>query len=361
MALPFPAPADPTFTSDDAIAAINADPGFGVHFTDHMALATWNAGQGWHDGTVVAYGPFGFGAGGAVYHYAQEIFEGLKAYRHADGSIWLFRPEANATRMAGSARRLAMPELPVEDFVAGVRALVALDARWVPSGAEQSLYVRPFMLAAEEFVGVRPANQVAFCVIASPVGAYFPGGVKPVDIWVCHDASRVATGGTGEAKCGGNYAASMLPQQVAYDHGCSQVLFLDAATRTRVEELGGMNFGYITAAGELVTPELNGNILAGITRSSLLRIAPRLGLTPIERAVLIEDVFAGIEDGTISEVFACGTAAVVTPIGLLRDEFGDHRLPVPGADSKVLALREYLVDIQYGRRADEFGWMQRVC
>ena len=361
MALQFPAPAAPTFTSDEAIAAINADPGFGVYFTDHMAVATWTKDEGWHDGKVVPYGPFDFGAGGAVYHYAQEIFEGLKAYRHADGSVWLFRPEANAARMVRSAQRLALPELPVEDFVAGVRALVALDARWVPGGAEQSLYLRPFMLAAEEFVGVRAAARVVFCVIASPVGAYFHNGVQPVDIWVCHDASRVATGGTGEAKCGGNYAASMLPQQVAYDHGCSQVLFLDAATRTRVEELGGMNLGFITAAGELVTPELNGNILAGITRNSLLTIAPRLGLVPVERAVLIEDVFAGIEDGSILEVFACGTAAAVTPIGLLRDEFGDHRLPPPGADSKVLALREYLVGIQYGRRADEFGWMQRVC
>jgi len=361
MALQFAIPADPTFTSAERIATVNADPGFGVHFTDHMALAWWDEGVGWHDDAILPYGPLGLSPAGSVYHYGQEIFEGLKAYRHADGSVWLFRPDANGARLANSARRMALPELPLEDFLTAVRHLVALDARWVPSADEQSLYVRPFEIATESHIGVRPAMSAAFCVIASPVGAYFSDGVTPVDIWVVGDAGRVADGGTGTAKCGGNYAAAMLPQRLAAEKGCSQVLFTDAATHTWIEELGGMNFAMITAAGELVTPALNGNILPGITRDSLLKVAPLLGLVPVERPVSLAEVKAGLADGTVTEVLACGTAAVVTPIGSLRDESGTWAAPAPAAGSKTLALRQYLVDVQYGRRPDDFGWMERVA
>jgi branched-chain amino acid aminotransferase len=361
MALTFATSTHPHFTDTARIAEINTDPGFGNYFTDHMALAIWDEGRGWHDDVITDYAPFGMNPAGAVYHYAQEVFEGLKAYLRADGSIWFFRPEANAARMIRSAERMALPSVPVDDFLSAVRNLVKTDARWVPGADEQSLYVRPFLIAYEDFLGVRPAKTVAFCVIASPVGAYFSGGVAPVDIWVSNTYARVANGGTGSAKCGGNYAAAMLPQEQAYEHGCSQVIFTDAATHTTIEELGGMNFGFITADKQLVTPALNGNILAGVTRDSILKVAPKLGLTPVERTVTMAEVKQGITDGSIAELFACGTAAVITPIGALRDETGEWRIDTPSSGTATLTLREYLLDVQYGRRADEFGWTERVC
>ncbi len=360
MALSFPGPENPTFLGDDLIAGIWENPGFGNYFTDHMAVANWDAEQGWHGDRLVPYAPLAMDPASAVYHYAQEIFEGLKAYRHADGSVWLFRPEANAARFVRSASRLALPELPVEDFVTSVRNLVELDARWVPGGEEQSLYLRPFMMANENFLGVRAAHSVLYAVIAGPVGAYFSGGVAPVDIWISTDYSRVATGGTGEAKCGGNYAASLKPQQVAYEQGCSQVLFVDAKEHTWIEELGGMNFFMVTADNQLVTPELNGNILPGVTRDSLLQVAPELGLTPVERPVSLAEVLAGIQDGTVRELFACGTAAVITPIGSLKSPDAQYAIDTAQAQYTI-PLRNMLLDIQYGRVEDTRGWMQRVC
>lgn len=355
----FTPPAAASFLGDDVIEQINADPGFGQYFTDHMAVADWDEANGWRNDRIVDFAPFNLDPACAVYHYAQEIFEGLKAYKRADGSIWLFRPRSNAIRFMNSARRLALPELPEADFVTSVANLVKLDARWTPSADEQSLYIRPFMFASESFVGIRPSKQVIYCCIASPVGAYFSTGVEPVDIWITKQYSRVATGGTGAAKCGGNYAASLLPQEVAYQNGCSQVLYLDAASRSQVEELGGMNFMMVTADGELVTPELNGNILPGVTRDSLLALAPDVNLTPVERPITLAEVIDGLASGAVREVFACGTAAVITPIGNLRDENGDHKTP---ADHQVtLELRRRLLDIQYGRADDRFGWTQKVC
>ncbi len=297
---------------------------------------------------------------GAVYHYGQEIFEGLKAYRHADGSVWLFRPEANGERFARSAHRLALPELPVDAFVASIRNLVQLDARWVPSGEEQSLYIRPFMLASENHLGVRPSQSVIYCVITSPVGAYFASGMAPVNLWISHEYSRVAPGGTGSAKCGGNYAASLLPQEIAYQQGCDQVLFLDAVEKHWIEELGGMNFFMITAEDELVTPALNGDILPGVTRDSLLTVAPELGLTPVERPIELAELLAGMADGSIRELFACGTAAVITPIGSLKDSSAHYTIDTSKA-THTIPLRNHLLDIQYGRTPDKHGWMQRVC
>jgi len=355
----FALPDQAGYLGDDVIEEINTDPGFGDYFTDHMAVANWEDGIGWHSDRLVPYAPFNLDPACAVYHYAQEIFEGLKAYKRADGSIWLFRARNNAIRFMNSARRLALPELPEEDFMKSVVNLVTLDARWVPGADEQSLYIRPFMFAAESFVGVRAAKKVMYCCIASPVGAYFKSGVQPVDIWVTKTYSRVAVGGTGAAKCGGNYAASLLPQEVAYQHQCSQVLYADAATHTMVEELGGMNFFMVTKAGELVTPELNGNILPGVTRDSLLALAPSLDLTPVERPISLAEVYDGLGDGTVTEVFACGTAAAITPIGSLRDEEGECL--APDDHTKTIALRERLLDIQYGRADDPFDWTQRVC
>ncbi|WP_316669354.1 branched-chain amino acid aminotransferase [uncultured Propionibacterium sp.] len=361
MALTFSTDPDAAPTSEQDIARINEDPGFGIHFTDHMAAVDWDSEKGWTNARIEPFDDYALSPAGAVLHYAQEAFEGLKAYHRADGSIWLFRPDRNAQRFINSSRRLALPELPAEDFVNSVRELVTVDARWVPTGREQSLYLRPFSVASEPFLGVRPARNVRYAVVASPVGAYFPGGVAPVNIWVESHYGRVANGGTGEAKCGGNYAASLLPQELAHTRGCSQVMFVDSAEHRWLEELGGMNVCIVTADGRLVTPPLNGNILPGVTRDSLLALAPEVGLEPVERPVDIAEIYAGAADGTIAEMFACGTAAVITPIGALTNEGGSHEVPVPADGGRTIALRNMLLDIQYGRVEDTRGWTQRVC
>jgi branched-chain amino acid aminotransferase len=359
MSLPFELIPNPAPRPEAEVASVLADPGFGSHFTDHMAVATWTKADGWSDSAVRPYGPFQIDPAGAVLHYAQEIFEGLKAYRHADGSIHLFRPEANAKRFQDSAARLMLPELAVADFVNGVVELVRADQRWVPGAAgEKSLYVRPFMFADEVFLGVRAAQRVTFSVIASPSGPYFAGGVKPVDIWVTDAYARAGIGGTGAAKCGGNYAASLIAQYEGYEHGCSQVLFIEAAGKDRLEELGGMNVFLITDDGKLITPALTGTILDGITRSSILTVAADLGLTPVERRVAPEELFDGIANGSTVEAFSCGTAAVITPIGAFRSEQGEWKLPQ--GSEQTLAIRDAILDIQYGRVADTHGWLQRV-
>lgn len=339
--------------------AVLANPGFGLHYTDHMTVATWTGADGWIDSGLVPYGPFQLDPATAVLHYAQEVFEGLKAYRWDDGSVRLFRPEKNAERLQRSARRLALPELAVEDFLASVEALVAADQEWVPAGGESSLYIRPFLFASEAFLGVRPSQRVTYCCIASPAGSYFPGGVKPVSIWVSQDYSRAAPGGTGAAKCGGNYAASLLPQSEASAHGCDQVLFADAQELRYVEELGGMNV-YLVKDGQLHTPTLTGSILEGVTRDSVLALAADMGLEPVERRIEVAELLDGVADGSIDEVFACGTAAAITPIGVLKTP--DRTVELAGADQLrfTTELRQRLLDIQYGRAEDTHGWTRRV-
>ncbi|SDQ74896.1 branched-chain amino acid aminotransferase [Quadrisphaera sp. DSM 44207] len=342
-------------------ARVLAAPGFGRHFTDHMVRATWTAEDGWHDARVEAYGPLQLDPSAAVLHYAQEVFEGLKAYRWEDGSVWSFRPRANAARLARSARRLALPELSEADFLASLHALVEADAAWVPSGGETSLYLRPFMFASEAFLGVRAAARVDYLVIASPAGSYFTGGLKPVSIWLSRDHARAAPGGLGAAKTGGNYAASLLPQQQAAEHGCEQVCFLDAAERTWVEELGGMNVYFVHADGTLVTPALTGTILEGVTRDAILQLAGEVGLRPVERRVSVQEWKDGAASGEITEVFACGTAAVVTPIGRLVD--GEEEVvPRGGAEAGEVTerIRAALLDVQHGRAQDRHGWMHRL-
>ena len=336
-------------------------PAFGTVFTDHMARITWTADAGWTDRRIEPYGPLLLDPAAAVLHYGQEIFEGLKAYRHADRSVWTFRPWANAARFAQSARRLALPELPAEDFLGSIEALVGVDLDWVPGADETSLYLRPFMFASEAFLGVRPARGVEYLLIASPVGPYFAGGVQPVSIWVSQDYHRAGPGGTGSAKCGGNYAASLLPQQEAYARGCEQVCFLDAETRTKLEELGGMNVFVVHADGHVETPALTGTILEGVTRSSILTLLREEGREVVEGAIRLEDLQADLASGAVAEVFACGTAAVVTPIGRLAGK--DFDLPVAdGATGPVTAaVRQRLTDIQYGRAADTRGWMYRLA
>ncbi|MET0590237.1 MAG: branched-chain amino acid aminotransferase [Naasia sp.] len=340
--------------------AILADPGFGKHFTDHMVQITWTIDGGWHDAEVVPYGPITLDPAASVLHYGQEIFEGLKAYRHADGSIWTFRPEANARRLQRSAERLALPQLPAEDFLESLRQLIAVDGGWVPTAPETSLYLRPFMIASESFLGVRAAQKVDYRVIASPAGAYFSGGVAPVSIWLSTEYSRAGRGGTGAAKCGGNYAASLLPQEEAYRHGCSQVLFLDSTEGKYLEELGGMNVFLVRRDGTLITPEINGSILEGITRLSVIQLAKDRGHAVEERPVALDEWREGVASGEIVEAFACGTAAVITPIGSLKShdfEVGDSSAP---AGELTMAIREELTDIQYGRRPDRHGWLTRL-
>ena len=340
-------------------AQVLAAPGFGKHFTDHMAVATWTTQDGWHDAQVRPYGPLLLDPSAAVLHYAQEIFEGLKAYRHDDGTVWAFRPQANAERMQRSARRLALPELSTDDFLASIRALVEADVDWVPTGGETSLYLRPFMFASEAFLGVRPAAEITYCVIASPAGSYFAAGVKPVSIWLSTDYSRAAPGGTGAAKCGGNYAASLAPMLEASAHGCDQVCFLDAVERRWVEELGGMNLYFVMDDGEIVTPELTGTILEGVTRSSILQIAVDLGHRVTERRISIDEWRTGAASGQITEVFACGTAAVVTPVGRLASDAGEF-VTGDGTGPVTNAVRTALLDLQYGRATDTHGWLTQL-
>lgn len=345
--------------SDADRAAILANPGFGKTFTDHMVDVCWSEHGGWHRPRVQPYGPIALDPAASVLHYGQEIFEGLKAYRHADGSIWSFRPDANARRMQASARRMALPELPEEYFIESLRQLVAVDGDWVPTAPETSLYLRPFMFAKEAFLGVRPAHKVAYYVIASPACAYFPGGVSPVSIWLSTEYSRAGKGGTGAAKTGGNYAASLVAQAEAAEHGCQQVLFLDSVEGRYLEELGGMNIVLVKRDGTLVTPQ-SASILPGITRDSVLHLAEDRGHTVERRQVSIDEWREGVANGDIVEAFACGTAAVITPIGMIsaRD------FTIGSADAEpgelTMSLREELTDIQYGRRPDPHDWMLRL-
>ena len=345
--------------TDAEVAEILANPGFGTYFTDHMLTVEWTPEKGWHDARITAYGPLSLDPATAVLHYAQETFEGMKAYRHEDGSVWTFRPEENAKRMVGSSHRLALPVLEPDDFVQAVDALVKVDERWVPeAGSEKSLYLRPFMIATEAFLGVRPSQHVTFMVIASPAGAYFKGGIKPLTLWLTEEYTRAGRGGMGAAKTGGNYASSLVAQQEAIAQGCDQVVFLDVAEGTYVEELGGMNMYFVYADGHIVTPA-TGTILEGITRSAIIELAGKAGHPVEERKFSIDEWREGVASDQITEVFACGTAAVVTPVGTLKWEGGEVQGSTE-AGALTMQIRQALVDIQYGRSDDTFGWMHQV-
>lgn len=338
----------------------NPELGFGKTFTDHMVDICWSERGGWHRPRVQAYGSIALDPAAAVLHYAQEVFEGLKAYRHADGSIWTFRPEQNAARMQRSARRLALPELPTEYFIESIKQLVAVDGSWVPTAPETSLYLRPFMFAKEAFLGVRPAAKVNYYVIASPAGAYFSGGVAPVSIWLSTTYTRAGHGGMGAAKTGGNYAASLVAQQEAYEQGCAQVLFLDAQEGKYLEELGGMNVVLVTKDKRLITPDSD-SILEGITLDSVLRLARDRGYTVEQRPVTIDEWREGVDSGEIVEAFACGTAAVITPISEIKSaDYGIWMPEIAAEDRVSLSLRDELTGIQYGRIEDRHNWLTRL-
>jgi branched-chain amino acid aminotransferase len=341
--------------------ALLTEPGFGRVFSDHMATAEWSADGGWSGARIRPYGPLSLDPATSFLHYGQAIFEGFKAYRHADGGIHTFRPTANAARFGRSAERLALPPVPEEWFVGLADELIRTDRDWVPTGGESSLYLRPFMLGTEVGLGVRPSSRALFAIIASPAGAYFAGGLKPVTIWLSEEYVRAAPGGTGSAKCAGNYAASLLAQQEAIANGCDQVAFVDAVERKWVEELGGMNLFFVREDGTIVTPELTGTILQGVTRDALLTLAGELGHKVEEARVDVEDWKAGVRDGSITEVFACGTAAVITPVGVLRWRGGEAVTGDGGTGPVALKLREALLDVQYGRTPDSHGWLHRVC
>lgn len=334
--------------------------GFGKVFTDHMVTIRWTAAEGWHDAKVTARKPLEIDPASAVLHYAQEIFEGMKAYRAEDGRILLFRPDQNARRFNLSAERMAMPTMPEALFIKAIEALVAVDKAWVPGG-DASLYLRPFMFANEAFLGVRPSDEYLFCVIASPVGAYFKGGSKAVTLWVETHYTRAANGGTGAAKCGGNYAASLVAQAEAYKHKCDQVVFLDAAEHRYIEELGGMNVFFVMTDGTLVTPPLKGTILPGITRNSVIELARERGMKVEERAYTFEEWRQDAESGRLQECFACGTAAVLAGIGTVKHEGGEFRIGNGETGTFTTSLREQLVGIQKGATNDEHGWSHVIA
>jgi branched-chain amino acid aminotransferase len=339
-----------------------ANPGFGRVFTDHMVRIRWTAERGWHDAALIPYGPLTIDPGTSVLHYAQAVFEGLKAFRQADGGVAAFRADRHAARFRDSARRLALPELPEETFLEAIDVLLQADHEWVPSAADHSLYLRPMMFATEVTLAVHPADDVTFLLIASPSGSYFPRGVKPVTVWLSEDFSRAAPGGTGAAKTGGNYAGGLLAQAQAAEHGCDQVVWLDSRDHRWVEEMGGMNLCFVYGEGKqarLMTPALTGTLLPGVTRDSLLTLGRDLGYTTEEGKISVEEWRAGCEDGSLTEVFACGTAAVITPVGAVKSGGGSWTVGDGGAGEVSMRLRQALVDIQRGVAPDPRGWLYR--
>lgn len=359
--------------TDEKIAEILAAPGFGKYFTDHMVAIDWNAEEGWHNARVEPYQQIQMDPASSVFHYGQAIFEGLKAYRGEGGKIVTFRPEQNARRFQNSAARMAMPELPEELFLESLRQIVDIDQRWVPQGGgEESLYLRPFMISREVGLGVHPASSYTFFVIASPAGAYFSGGINPVSVWLSTEYTRAAPGGTGAAKFAGNYAASLAAQASAEKEGCDQVVWLDATEHKYIEEMGGMNLAFVFGSEEegegeaagagaenvtLVTPELSGSLLPGVTRLSLLELARDLGYKVEERRISTDEWKEAAQSGAMTEAFACGTAAVVTPVGTVKDESGEFQVNGGQTGPVTMRLREQLTGIQNGRVADKHGWL----
>lgn len=342
-----------------------ASPGFGRVFTDHMVTISWNADSGWHDGQLVPYGAISLDPATAVLHYSQQVFEGLKAYRQVDDSIVVFRPLSNASRFNRSLARMAMPSFPESGFVHAIETLVSQDSEWVPGAHGYSLYLRPFVIATEKgLAGGKPSSSYLFTLIASPAGSYFSrDDHSSVSVWLEPVYSRAAPGGTGEAKTAGNYSGGLIGQIRAQEHECDQVVWLDSCEHKYVEEMGVMNLFFVLGAGakaRLVTPGLTGTLLGGVTRDSLLTLASDLGIPTEERRISVEEWREGCESGEISEVFACGTAAVVTAVSSVqctadRWSVGDG---MPGA--VTTRLRDELTGIQYGRLPDVHGWNHRI-
>jgi len=331
---------------------------FGRTFSSNMFLVDWDDGKGWHDARFVPYGPLSLAPSAMVFHYGQEIFEGLKAFRHPDGSVHVFRPDRNAARLNTSAKRMSMPEIPVELQVDAMRKLIRIDLDWVPP-PPATLYVRPTMIATQEALGVHSSRSFLYFIITGPTGPYFGTGTTTVRIMVARDWVRAAPGGTGASKTGGNYAASLLASAVAKEKGCEQVLWLDAVERRHVEEVGAMNLMFVFD-GVVTTPPTSGTILAGITRESLGVLCKELKLHFVERPIHIEEVFQGLARGDCTEIFGCGTAAVVSPVGELLDGEKVYRVGDGNEGPVAKKLRETLTSIQFGTARDTHGWMVKV-
>lgn len=334
--------------------------GFGAHFSDHMLVMPYDSSGGWRTPRVTKYQNFSMDPAAMVYHYGQAIFEGLKAYRGSSGQVFLFRPADNLRRMNDSATRMCMPTIPVEQVLAAMQALISIDRDWVPSSPGASLYIRPTMIATEAALGVRPAKEYLFYVILSPVGAYYREGFNPVKIYVTDQYVRAVKGGVGHVKTAGNYAASIMAALEAQQKGFTQVLWLDAVERRYVEEIGTSNIFFVIN-GELITPALSGSILPGITRDSVIKLAGEWGMKVHERPIAIEEVLATIADGSLQEIFASGTAAVISPVGALS--YKDRQYSINGGRIGALAQRLFdeLQGIQFGTRPDPFGWRVEIA
>ena len=333
--------------------------GFGHIFTDHMFIMNYDEGQGWHDARIVPFQNISLSPAAMVFHYGQTMFEGLKAYKGDNGEVYLFRPDMNAKRANNSNDRLCIPRIPEDDFVQAVKAVVDVDRDWIPDEPGTSLYIRPFVIATDEHLGVAPSKSYLFMIILSPSGAYYESGLAPVGIWIEDEYVRAVRGGIGFAKTGGNYAASLAAQVKAHDDGYSQVLWLDGVERKYIEEVGAMNIVF-KIAGKVVTPMLNGSILPGITRDSVLALCRKWGYDVEERKVSVDELIEAAHNGTLEEVFGTGTAAVVSPVGKLRYK---NEVFVIG-EGKIGELTQRLYDeltgIQWGKRPDTMGWRQTV-
>lgn len=333
--------------------------GFGKYFTDHMLIVDYTEGKGWHDARVVPYAPIPMDPATMVLHYAQETFEGLKAYRNADGEIALFRPEMNARRMINSNKRICMPALSEEDFIQTVETLVKVEEDWVPSLPETSLYIRPFVFATEAGVGVHPAKSYKFLIIVTPVGSYYPEGVNPVKIWVEDEYVRAVIGGTGFTKCGGNYAASIAAQVKAESHGYTQVLWLDGVHRKYVEEVGTMNAMFVID-GKVITAPLEGSVLPGVTRDSIIHVLKDWGIEVEERHLSIDDLMAAAKDGRLTEAFGTGTAAVISPIGQLCYKGEEVKINDFKTGELTQKIYDTLTGIQWGKIEDKYNWVYKI-
>ena len=332
---------------------------FGKYMTDHMFIVDYDEGQGWHDARIVPYGPLQIDPASKVLHYGEEIFEGMKAYRTADGSIQLFRPDCNIQRLNDSADRLCMPNIPYELALSGIVELVKLEQEWVPYEKDTSLYIRPFMIGLDPALGVHSSHHVQFIVIVCPVGAYYPEGLNPVKIYIEDEDVRAVKGGTGMAKTGGNYAASLRAGNRAEKRGYSQVLWLDGVHRKYIEEVGAMNVMF-KINGKILTPDLNGSVLPGITRRSCIQLLKDWGYEVEERRISAEELFEAAKNGTLEEGWGTGTAAVVSPIGELAE--GDEKVTINGGKIGPVTQRLYdeLTGIQWGRQADPHGWIYKI-
>lgn len=332
---------------------------FGTIFTDHMFIMDYEEGKGWHDARIIPHQPICLDPSAMVFHYGQEMFEGLKAYKAKDGRVLLFRPDMNAKRTNRTCNRLCMPEIPEEDFVQAIKSLVKIDNSWIPTKEGTSLYIRPFIIATDPFLGVRPSNTYKFIIILSPVGPYYPEGLDPVKIWIEDDYVRAVKGGIGEAKAGGNYVASLRAQVKAHEEGYSQVLWLDGVHRKYIEEVGAMNI-FFKINGIVVTPELNGSILPGVTRDSVIRLCQDWGLDIEERKISIDEISVAHQNGFLEEVFGTGTAAVISPVGHLRWGENDMQIMDGGIGKLSQKLYETLTGIQLGNVPDDHNWTMEV-